>query len=302
MRKQTAWFVCLFLAVVVATGLVPGQLSVVRAQENQVVDPTIDAASPQPVAPNQGEEQSTIVDKPDYQTDIKQLTDSYRGQLAEYLTLQREFEVAKGQYQQLKTLAALEKAVIATKAVMLKRQQVLETYLRLLRVQLLDAEGIELSTKQAAIDELSNHLTALGVHKQTIETMNDRLSVAAVAKEFTTIGPGIEQSSYYTLSLLNLGALQQVADKAKTLTEDIQDQVTQGSEPIQQAQQQRAVAEINRTMDKAQTQLTKLRGQISANRVSGSRSNYTQLLRDMQPIYADLSQVLAFQDELLRGK
>lgn len=273
----------------------------VAPQYQQAIAQTVPVSSEEPVAsPDPTLSPENVPDAPDYQKDIAELTASYRGQLAEYRTLEQEYIVAKEQYRQLKTLAALEEGIQKTKLVMLSRQQVMETYLRLLKVQLLDAQGVEVTVKEKAISQIDNQLVALGVHRQEVEAIDDRLDIVTVSEHFDSIGPAVEQTGFYALSLLGMGRLQVVVDKSRTLKDDIAAEVDRTDNQLTKSQRQRAITETTRTLDAAQSTLSKLKEQLNTNQESVSRSSYAQLMRDVEPAYASAAKALSFLDEVLR--
>ena len=95
----------------------------------------------EPVATDSGEPQVQVFEKPELDDQIADVRATYRSQLEQYRTAERKYVLAKEQYLKLNTLVSLEDAVKATREAMLARDQVLTSYLTLLRLLLIDATG-----------------------------------------------------------------------------------------------------------------------------------------------------------------
>ena len=118
--------------------------------------------------------------------------------------------------------------------------------------------------------------------------------------QFETISPLIESRAYAGLSLVSFGRMQTVYDKTSALVEAIQTQIHQESTASADVKQ-RGIDELKVQLATVKSNLGELSDEIDKSLVEEkvSQSRYNSLLRDLQPIYASLSQVHNQMGELL---
>jgi hypothetical protein len=217
---------------------------------------------------------------------VATLEEQYRQQLLDYQAAERLFTVAKGDYQQLGTLASLDKAVMATKAVYAARHQVLITYLELVRRDLSNALGIEEDRKAQALDQQSTLLAALQTNHEQAQQADDRFELRPVASSFDTISLDFQSSVYMSQSLLAIGRLQNLHDQIKVLIEEI-DGVTEQEKN-----------EMLLSLTQAQESLDKAKQRLVETKSKANSSTYTQTVQSIQPAFAKLRQVLGYMEEV----
>lgn len=232
---------------------------------------------------------------------IIQLRDLYRKQAEVYRAAEKEFVIAKTNFEQVQTLASLEEAVKKTKQVMQVRTEVLITYLELLEAVLKETNGIELDLKQQSQTELIGLIQALKIHQDDIAVSNDRQAMAVLANDFEPIAITFESEVYKALSLIRIGRIQEVHDKSEIIFVDIQElHESQESTASAQAKRNRAYAEIERNFDSIVSDLVDLNEKfLQARRDGFSRSFYTRTLEDLSPVYAEISRSLGNLEELI---
>jgi hypothetical protein len=255
--------------------------------------------------PNFGNTDTTIQaigEKARLDPEILATINLYRAQSELYQTREREFSINKEQYLQLNTLAALEKAVQSTQQVMSARLDVLETYMKLLRLLLLNADGVEITSKEETLLEVEDQLGKLSDHRLQVNTSADRASVALRADEFEELAPSLQETNYQVLSLLAQGKLQVVYDKTASFQNSLKTELLADDNPLVKQQRERAITETEAKMAEAKVGLDKAKGLYNEATVEGknSRASYNSLNRELGGVYADLTQSLTFIQELIR--
>lgn len=241
-----------------------------------------------------------VVQQESLEKEIEEVNASYRGQLETYRRLEKEYQIALDQYQKHQTLISIEEAVKATKKAMQSRNEVLTTYLTLLKLELLDAKGIEVSQKSVTLSRIDSHLAELKTQKTFIDEMSERIHINKAHDDFIEFGKTIKQISEEAQILLAVGKLQSVYDKAIVLQKDISALVNPDLEVVNRAAKTRALNETDMVMNKSYTELQNYWNDIGSRRekqnVYSLYNNHTKVLN---PIYADLSQVISYFNEFL---
>ncbi|MFH2118526.1 MAG: hypothetical protein ABII10_02225 [Candidatus Paceibacterota bacterium] len=252
--------------------------------------------------PNEQQDQlvqaeQAILQKQRFDTELVELNNIYRGQLSEYRLAEKEFTIARDQYHQLQTLASINEVNDAASKVMKLRNQVLITYLDLLRVNLIAAEGIELSLKELVLNRLEVQKNWLQTHQQAIANASDREQLNQLSDAFIAQALNLTDVSQQTVSLLSLGKLQNVFDRLTGIGQDLL---------IEEASQsglaaERAVRETERLnqslTDLLQTTWLSLKTDLEEQ---NTVDFYNKLSSNLNPIYADLNKLVSFLQERLR--
>lgn len=228
---------------------------------------------------------------------LNTLKETYRGQLAEYRTAERTYQIAAQQYRELNTLVSLEAVLQAMKKAMILRDQVLITYLTILQTQLGQATGINLDQKTSLNDNLTNTNQLVSDHLQSTQGAETKEQIVAAASEFEVVGKQTETTSYLAQTILAIGRLQTVYDKATVLTDDLDKNLVATTVDIKQAERQRAIAEVKATLSNAKQEIEYL---LSNQSQISTRATLQSALRNLNVIYQDLIRSLDYLDELLR--
>ena len=238
-----------------------------------------------------------VVARQELDDEIEKIKESYRGELTEYRDAEKEFTIAKDQYQQLQTLASINKVTEAARKVFTLRDQVLITYLNLQRNNIYAAEGIELSLKELVISRIEVEGRWLVDHKNRVETMLDRSQFNSLADEFTAKEDDFKEVSDQAAMILGLGNLQDVFDRLVLVRKDIFDIEAKSST----ADRTRASKETDRLLSEVKAQLEEiwieLGENIQENKAGGFASNS---VKTFDPVYANLNKTVSFLEELLR--
>ena len=232
---------------------------------------------------------------------IQELRILYRDQVEVYRNSEKAFAIAKTNYQNVQTLSALEEAVTAGKTVFTDRSRVMITYLELLDAVLIETNGIELDLKDQSHTELFGLINALKIHQDAIIVSRDRQELATLADDFEPIATSYQSAVYKALSLVRIGKIQEVHDKSKIIKIDIvSEHDAQEVGPVTTARRERAYAEIERNFDTVNGSLVKLNGLfLEAKRDGFSRSFYERILKDLGPVYAQISRSMDHLGELI---
>jgi len=240
--------------------------------------------------------------KTDLTAEVIKQRQIYHDQLEQYRQQEKNFLIAQDQYRQHATLDSIEQAVQATKRMLLSRDQVLHTYLTLLQLRLLAAEGVELSLKDREVVELEALREKLKLHHAAVSDQVDRPLVNKSADEFLIIGEAAQLVSSQTLGLLGISKLQEIYDKANALFPDITTEVTVVAEgETTSPQTTRSLKETTLAMAKSQTNLVAVWNKVAERINSGSDlSGQTDFSRDLNDSYVGLSKTLNYFLELLK--
>ena len=225
---------------------------------------------------------------------------TYQPQLENYLYQDKLYRIAYDQYQQLQTLVSIEDVTQKGKNLGIYRDEVLISYLNLLRLNLVATEGIELALKSKYLAQLEATITYIKDHQENLKNLNDRDQVSLSLATFTLDQKGVGQLANEILVLLSVGNLQMIYDKSVVLKKDIDVYLTEkGTFSLPAID--RASSETNRSLDSAKLKLDA----FWADAVERGDGNwylakfYEDLPRIMNPIYVNLSQSISYLSELL---
>lgn len=248
-----------------------------------------------------GESTKTVVyEQESLSKDIRQLKLQYRGELEEYRGLENLYLIAKKQYYKLNTLASLEDVVQKTQAAMSSRDKVLKTYLRLLRLELLSQPGIELPEKKAAEQSLLAAVQKIEQHQQQFEETLDKPQLSQVAEEFKTLINQIEEASYQTLTLVSIGELQTIHDKAILLRSDMELEIATAGGALKSTERKRSFDETDRVLNNLEPKFDSVEKEYSKASATKYKRVYATIGKELSSIHSSLSQALAFLRELLK--
>jgi hypothetical protein len=227
--------------------------------------------------------------------DIDQARQDYSQSLEDYRSQERLYNIAYDQHVSLKTLASLEDLVMKTKALALSRDQTLINYLALLKLNLYASEGVELSVKNQYLALLEVKISDLQQHSQELAEKNSQTEVQASLDTFQQF-TDLDKISEQLLALLAIARLQRIYDLAIPLKKDI-DQFLAVEESSALSALVRASAETDKTLSQAQTNLNLL--WEKSQKASSLENIYSNLTKELNPIYINLSQSLAYLEELM---
>lgn len=283
-----------------------GYFGQAQAQDNSTASSGADMSSPAAfmatpltqVQPSATPEIGTAV----ILADVRQaLKIQYRGEVESYRTAEQEYIVAKGQWESVQTLANLENAVQKTRQVLAARDRVLLVYLDLVYTTLLDTHGVNLNQREVVAAQLKSSMDQLKAHGEQVQKSIDRDAVNARSDEFELIQIKAVSSAHKGMSLITVGKLQNVADLAKLLHDDVlETQKLATVSGLRQAERDRANQQIVRSQTELTGQLQTINQTLTANQVKDvTPASYSRTVQELGPVYANLSQILSFLKESL---
>lgn len=249
------------------------------------------------ITPTLAQAQADLIsEKKSIAEEIAEVDRTYKGQLAEYRQAADQFNIAKGQFLKLNTLASLEVAVQDGRKALLLRDQVLLTYLKLIELKLLESDGINLEEKTIALDGTKDLQQDFQAHYDLTNNAIDRVAINQVADDFEVLSPRIVSLANYVSTLLRIGKLQTVYDHALSLVEKTNPNA-EGVEPsLKQNEMIRAHAEIVNLMENIYTNLRFGWDQI---RIAREKEKPIDLAKSNASVFADLSQTMLFLAEIV---
>lgn len=235
----------------------------------------------------------TILGQDVLERDLAEVQRSYRGQLEEYRVAQQQFVVAQQESVQLGTLSSLEAAVKATQKVMIIRDQVLLSYVKILELELRLADGLELSLKDKALLALEETTKSLNRHLDSTRASLDRPAIATRADDFLALEPLYTFSVEFSRELLLLAKLRNSYDTAAGVFNELADQELELT-AIAQEERQRALEEVRLSLVDVDYLLDLTELEFEESLVRGRvRKN-----KSLDSIYVELIQLVNFLDEL----
>lgn len=226
----------------------------------------------------------------------------YQAQLVDYLAKEKLYQNAFDQNQQLQTLASKEDSMQKAKSLGLIRDQVLLSYLTLLKLKLIETTGIELSLKTYFLEQLESRIIYLKNHQAGLESLTERSAISASLSDFALHQENLEDLAKEVQVILSVGKLQIIYDKAVVLKVDV-DQHLESQEKSENAIVARASLETKNSLESTRIKLNNFWVE-ALNRYEGGfflSRLYDQLPRELNPTYVNLSQSLSYLDELLNS-
>lgn len=235
-----------------------------------------------------------ITTKTDLKSEIADVERSYRGQLEEYRQAERQFTVAKNEYQQLNTLSTLETAVQATKKTFLTRDQVLLSYLKLIELNLIETNGIDINVKNALLADVRTFQNQMQNHYDQTQLSNDRAQMATLADDFEDLAKEFDLLTDYSINVIRLGQLQANRDRTNAFFAIVEQEATPSGSITG--------SERDRALDQIKSEFSNLDTMLSQTEVSNekSRRNGGQNTRSLTEIYVQLVKIQQYIDEVIR--
>lgn len=237
-----------------------------------------------------------IAEKKSIFEEIAEVDRTYKGQLAEYRQAADQFNIAKGQFTKLNTLASLEVAVQDGRKALLLRDRVLLTYLKLIELKLLEADGINLEEKTIALDMTKDLQQDFQAHYDLTNNAIDRVAVNQVADDFQILAPKITNLANYASELLKIGKLQTVYDHALSLVQKTNPAAEDAEPSLKQNEMIRAHAEVVKLMEQIYTNLRFGWDEIKAAR---EKEKPIELAKTNASAFVGLSQTMLFLAEIV---
>lgn len=153
--------------------------------------------------------------------DLQFMEDQYRGKHTEY-------ELAKSQYLQSKTLASQQKAQEATYAMLFSRDDVVKAYMTSLRMRLAESFGISNDRIQVLQTRIDTEVSWYESHKTTLssaESLDDQTADSNIAK--TRYERFTVPLAYEVLTDIAIGKQTFLRDQQKSIVNDLNSKISE---------------------------------------------------------------------------
>jgi len=232
--------------------------------------------------------------------EIELAKEAYLNQADEYRRMESGYFLSRSTYQQLKTLATLEEAIINLKKVQESRILTLQRFFVALRLLVLDTRGLEVQTKSKQIENIDTALKLLDAAAIELAKANDRITLNQQTVVFEKNQKDLNSIAYSALSFIRIARVQSALDQlglsAQLVYDDIQHRNLSAGEA---AQQQRAYDELVRLIQSMKADLLLVR--LNAERkelASLNPSSYGETLSGLSNVYTNLRRGYEFIREL----
>lgn len=226
--------------------------------------------------------------------------EAYLNQADEYRRVESAYFLSRSSYQQLKTLATLEEAIINLKKVQESRILTLQRFFVALRLLVLDTRGLEVQTKSKQIENIDTALKLLDAAAIELAKANDRITLNQQTVAFEKNQKDLNSIAYSALSFIRIARVQSALDQlglsAQLVYDDIQNRNLSAGEA---AQKQRAYDELVRLIQSMKADLLLVR--LNAERkelASLNPSSYAETLSGLSNVYTNLRRGYEFIREL----
>ncbi len=229
---------------------------------------------------------------------LTQLREQYRTQLNNYRVDERNFTIARDQYYQLQTLRSLEDAVKATQKVLLSRDDVLITYLKMLRMTFSQTNGIQLQLKNDQLKNIDNLLVLLNKHSEETGHAVTKDQISGSVLSFSYISSLMQNTSSQVFLIMSYGKVQALFDKTVVIRNEVKSHVEQQqTDALKLSEKQRAFSQIDQTVDDADIQLKNVLSSLTTPQKYGG----TQPAEGLNLAYAAVSRTLTYLQEVLNN-
>lgn len=180
----------------------------------------------------------------------------YRNLIEKYRLQHDQFSIASSSYYSLKTFAAQEEAVQSGRDLFMTRASVLISYYLGLQETLASQSTLNQANKDALNAQLTGVLDKLQQHRARVDIATDRLRLDQETTWMKTEEKELLLISDRASALIRIGQLQSALNQLKEVRDRIQ-AVIQASpmSETKRVEKFRGIAEIDRNLDSAQSQL-----------------------------------------------
>jgi len=283
--KKIFFVLILFLLMIAQIRLT----SVIKAQESRGSEITLENLS----------QSDQIIYRERLEAEIEDQHAQLLSQLNTYQNDERNFRVAHDQYTRLQTLNSIEGVVNSAKSLIKSRNTALYSYLNLLRLKIVEAEGIEMFHKERVIERILSVQFQIDEHSSKVDSVVSREEINELAEEFSSISELITETSYYALSVLSVGKLQAVYDQSVVINQRIIEE--EGDTAlIESTTRARSLAEIEKLISDLPPLFQDIWSEINLaeERTQGYGYLYRGLSRKLNTIYSKLSRLTAYFEEV----
>jgi hypothetical protein len=235
-------------------------------------------------------------------SEIEAATNRYFAAVEAYRLEENRYGLARDQYYQLNTLAALDEAIRRGREVLRARAEVLNAYFSYLRLILQNTKGIDLTDKAAADEELQAWQTKLEGYVEEIPQVSDRVQLNTAFAKLNDESRTVKSTAYGTLVLIKIGEIQTAADTARILqertTEAVKNATTLSAAQVEIST--RGLNEISLLLQRANNNTFTLLEDYREQKTRGdfTESGYRNFQSNAEFSYLELRQVVDYLREI----
>jgi hypothetical protein len=216
-----------------------------------------------------------------------------------YKKAHSDYLLARSQYQQAQTLASQTKARDSTVVMLQARDDVVVTYLTMLRMKLVESEGISETDKEGLYSRLDSEITWYKNNKSQIPSAGTLSDLVKDSEETSDHFQGVIPLAYETLSVVPVGKVEVLRNKINLILSDIKTKTEEirlnGDHDTQIIERWIIEAEnkITRSLDKeveAQTLIYKL--QSSSAKKSSREENPADIYNQVVSLLGESNQFM----------
>lgn len=238
-------------------------------------------------------------------TSSTQALSDYQFQLQAYRTAHSQYERKKNLYNSFQTLTAKTESLIATKDLLIKRDESLRTYLFALRIYVNETPKLSPEITTATTTDLVKYESILRAHEQKVPRITAVNELNQVSKEVETQYPKMQEVAFRSLYATLKGRQTAYASELITANQQLQTLVEKAADgQINKPQINQWIKDSFQVLDQNQisyTQAEELLAKIKAqdSSLSGNQRNFAKIITVLQTTQNNLLKVTAYLKETL---
>ncbi len=229
--------------------------------------------------------------------------DDYLFQYEKYRNLHDEFVSARNKYLQYKTLATRDQALTVNKEIAWQRDEVLRTYLVLLRKRVNESLISPVSLKEDMQKELEKQISWFSEHQKKIKYTeeSDYEEIFKLVKETEDDEAKIYKTIYKSLLLIKMGRIQEAQQESVFLREDMTNYTQQTGNYADFQFWLDTVQQKNRNSENLNNQARELMFEFEEKETMQSiKSLYLEIKDILQKSLGELERSYSFHSEIFR--
>lgn len=226
--------------------------------------------------------------------------EAYIDQANDYRKIESSYKLSQDTYNQVKTLASLEEAIINLKKVQVSRIKTLQSFYTALRLLVNETRGLEVQTKQLQVKNIDTVLVKLEELSVNLQKANDRITLNQQTAELEKFKPVFTGVAYSALTFIRISRVQSALDQlglaAQLVYDDIQ---TRNLDANKGAEKQRAYDELVRLIENTKVKMLEIRTQAEEKKVNEyDLGGYSEVLGKLSTSHSSIRRGANFVQEL----
>lgn len=230
---------------------------------------------------------------------IMRAQEDYLFQYADYNEKHEIYLTKKEANEQFRTITSEQEAIVAAKAVLVQRAEVLRTYLQLLKLKILAQGKLDPGMKESQVGKIEATQAFLTTHKFSIESFRSIAGLNSESKRLEREAAAIFSLSYESLSIILMGQIQGLEYRSGVLLDKIISQKNLAdNESLQYGvnEVRRRLTSVRVSIDRASEMVQSIR----ASRRSDAEDTYKQVKKEMSQAKATLADAVGYIQNIER--